>query len=382
MAYQVRVFDLACDPESVKPPSETKSCKSSKLIFYGAFKGMGDLLNVAPVIVAELTAGNRVILLIFPGFALEGFAQLIDFGPNAADLEIVHLPVSGHVADLKKFISLTSPLQPDVIWISPHVPREAASWKIPLLLWFMKKIFWRNARLAGCTTEPLSALFDVRFPVSRDLPIMERERLAYSMLGNTAVTKPHHREVFIERIRKHRDEAPLFDLVIHPGANSANRRWPYEQFAALVRLMPLRYRIAVLGLERDIEQARKMLPQDRGIQFLTGNLEQAITVIASARVLFAMDSGNVHFANFLGVPAVGLFGKSDPKSIVGGWGSVLPIYERKFACQPCGRATCNQREVYCMNSIAPETVAKVLVRLLENDNRSESKLGECKVRPS
>jgi heptosyltransferase II len=381
MAYQVRAVDLVCDPESVKPPSRMEPAKGSKVIVYGAFKGMGDLLNVAPVIVAELTAGSTVILLIFPGFGLETFARLIDFGPNASNLEIVHLPVSGHIADLKRFISSTSRLQPNIIWISPHVPREAASWKIPLLLWLMKKIFWRNARLAGCTTEPLSALFDVRFPVSRDLSIMERERVAYSMLGNAASTRPHHRGVFVERIRKHRDEAPSFDLVIHPGANSANRRWPYEHYASLVRLMPVRYKIAVLGLEGDIEQVRRMLPPDRGIQFLTGSLEQAITVIASARVLFAMDSGNVHFANFLDVPAVGLFGKSDPESIVGCWGSVLPIYERKFACQPCGRATCNQPEVYCMNSIAPETVARVLVGLLEaNDKRGM--LGERKVRLS
>ena len=129
------------------------------------------------------------------------------------------------------------------------------------------------------------------------------------------------------------------------------------------------------------EQVRSLLPADRGIQFLTGSLEQAITVIASARVLFAMDSGNVHFANFLDVPAVGLFGKSDPKSIVGCWGSVLPIYERKFACQPCGRATCNQPEVYCMNSIAPETVARALIGLLEANDR-KGMLGERKVRLS
>jgi heptosyltransferase-2 len=370
MAYQSRALDLACDPESGIPPLRLEPRKAPKVIFYGAFKGMGDLLNVAPVIVGELTAGSTVILLIFPGFGLENFARLIDFGPNALNLEIVDLPVSGRIADFKKFISRTSRLRPDIIWISPHVPREAASWKIPLLLWSMKKIFWRNAQLAGCTTEPLSALFDLRFPVSRDLSIMEREQRAYSMLGNPAVARPRHREVFIERIRKHRDEAPSFDLVIHPGANSANRRWPYEHFAALVRLMPLRYKIAVLGLERDIDQARKMLPADRGIQFLTGSLEQAVTVVASARVLFAMDSGNLHFANFLDVPAVGLFGKSDPKNIVGSWGSVLPIYEQKFPCQPCGRATCNQPEVYCMNTIAPETVAKALVRLLDaNDDR-------------
>jgi ADP-heptose:LPS heptosyltransferase len=219
--------------------------------------------------------------------------------------------------------------------------------------------------MAGAESERLSFLFDVRVPVSRDLPLAEREYHTFASVGTGGPTTEPASPLFVERIRKRRDESSTFDLLIHPGANVANRRWPWGHFAALVALMPSRYRIAVLGLPSDIHEARQVLPADRDILFFAGSLEEAIKTIASTRVLFSMDSGAAHFAACLNVPTVALFGKSDPASIIGFRGSVRPLYERKFPCQPCGKATCSQPEVLCMNSISPESVAQALLRLLE-----------------
>ena len=135
-------------------------------------------------------------------------------------------------------------------------------------------------------------------------------------------------------------------------------------------MIPPNYRIAVVGLPSDIEKMRQAIPQNRRIQFLTGTLEDAICAIAQSRVILTMDSGNMHFANALNVPGIALFGKADPASIIPEKGSVLPIYERKFPCQPCESAHCSQPEVYCMNSLLPETVAKALIHVLETSPRT------------
>jgi len=129
-------------------------------------------------------------------------------------------------------------------------------------------------------------------------------------------------------------------------------------------MIPSMNRIAVLGVPSDIEQMRGVLPIDRSIDFISGSLEDALIAIARASVVLAMDSGTAHFAQALRVPCVAIFGKSDPDVIIGRAGSVLPIYEQKFPCQPCGKAVCNQTEVYCMNTIAPDTVARKLLPLL------------------
>lgn len=351
-------------PKSAMTKINLPTREKPKMIVYGSFKGMGDLLSASPVIAQELNAGNQVKLLLFPGSALTNFVSLIDFGPNRTNLQIVILPVSRSLAHFRKFFHQMSQFQPDLVWVSPHAPRPASSWRIPLLLWLTKTIYWPKAKLAGASSEPLSFLFDVRVPVDRDLPIAAREKIAYSMLEE----HPTHLRMadvsFIESIRKSRSEPPKYDLLIHPGANAKNRSWPFPHYARVVALIPHQYSIAVVGIPEDIEKMQQLLPADRGIQFLTGTLEASIVAIAQARVILTMDSGSVHFGNVLGVPGVALFGKSDPANIVPSDGSVLPIYERKHPCQPCGKATCSQPEVYCMTTIAPETVAGALLQLL------------------
>ncbi|HWF65919.1 MAG TPA: glycosyltransferase family 9 protein [Acidobacteriaceae bacterium] len=337
-----------------------------KIIVYGSFKGMGDLLNASPVIAHELNAGNLVKLLLFPSQALTDFVNLLDFGPNRTNLQTYTLPVSRRLKDFKTFFGQMSQFQPTLIWISPHAPRPASSWKLPLLLWLIKKLYWPNAKLAGASSEHMSFLFDLRIQVDRDLPLGIREQTAYlSMLAgrNNALRFPL--VPFVESIRNNRHEIPKYDLLIHPGANAKNRTWPVANYVNTINLIPSQFSVAIVGLPEDLKQIQKLLPNNRDVRLISGTLEQAIAAIAQARVVLTMDSGNAHFANFLSVPGVALFGKSDPSSIISPKGSVLPIYERKYPCQPCGKATCSQPEVYCMNSIAPETVADALLDLLK-----------------
>ena len=255
-------------------------------------------------------------------------------------------------------------MDPALIWISPHAPRSASSWKIPLLLWFTKKLFWKKARLAGARSERLSILFDESVSVDRNLPYMEREHFAFSMLSDSAGGASLRRISFIPRIQDQRKLPPLYDLLIHPGANVPSRMWPSSRYRELVRLLPPHLHIAVAGIPRDIEVMRLALGANCDIAFLTGSLEQAITAIARSRAVLAMDSGAMHFAKILNVPAVALFGKCDPATVIASGTSVLPIYERKFPCQPCGQPACSQPEAYCINSIEAPTVVHSLLRLI------------------
>jgi len=253
----------------------------------------------------------------------------------------------------------------DLIWISPHASQEASSWKIPLLLWLVKTLFWPRAVLAGAWDERLSTLFDLKVPLDRSLPLALREWSAYSRLGGKAEQFPGFAP-FIDSITLHKKHPPTYDLLIAPGANATNRLWPLPHYVSLVQMIPSDYRIAVVGLPSDIERMRQILPQNRQIDFLTGTLEEAISLIAQSRVVLTMDSGNMHFANVLNIPGIALFGKADPVSIIPKNGSMHPIYEKKFPCQPCNSAHCSQPQVYCMDSIPPQTVANALIRLLQN----------------
>lgn len=326
---------------------------------------MGDLLCAAPVITSELDRGHIVKLLLFPGPALPSFVELVDFGGNRRNLESFELPVKGGLTTIRSFLKHMASFQADLIWISPHASRKASSWKIPLMLWLVKMLYWPHAMLAGACDEWLSSLFDLKVPLDRSLHLALREWTAYSRLGGKEEPFPGFAS-FIDRITIYKKRPPTYDLLIAPGANAANRLWPPQYYASLVQMIPLDCRIAVVGLPCDIMKMRQVLPQNRKIVYLTGTLEKAISLIAQSRVLFAMDSGNTHFANALNTPGIALFGKADPASIIPQNGSMRPIYEKKFPCQPCESAHCSQPEVYCMDSIRPETVANALISLLQD----------------
>lgn len=339
-------------------------------LVYGAFKAMGDILNASPVVASQLDSGHKVKLLIFPSPLLPEFIRLIDFGPNHKNLELVPLPVSRGIREFLKYFAWARAIDPALVWISPHAPRSASSWQIPILLWSTKKLLWKKAHLAGARSERFSMLFDESVSVDRNLPYMEREHLAFSMLSDSAGDTRLRRISFIPRIQDQRELPPLYDLLIHPGANVPSRMWPSSRYRELVRLLPPQLRIAVSGIPRDIEMMRLVLPPSRHIAFLTGSLEQAITAIARSRALLAMDSGAMHFARVLDVPAVALFGKCDPATVVASGTNVFPIYERKFSCQPCGKPGCSRPEAYCINSIEAPTVAHSLLRLINQPSES------------
>ena len=128
----------------------------------------------------------------------------------------------------------------------------------------------------------------------------------------------------------------------------------------MVRALPAVWRIAVLGLPEDVAKLKATLPVDRDINFLTGTLKESLQTLASARLLLVMDSGNMHFAEVLGVPAVAIFGKEDPRAILAP-GVVDAVYQPSVPCQPCGRAVCSQKEIFCLTNIDSLEVARRLI---------------------
>src|ERR1700722_5244863 len=97
-------------------------------IVFGVFKGMGDLLWATPGLQAELARGFSVHLLLFPGPVLRELIALIDFGPYREKLHLHTL--AADLEEWPRFLREMRALAPETIWISPHAPIAAASWKI------------------------------------------------------------------------------------------------------------------------------------------------------------------------------------------------------------------------------------------------------------
>ncbi|TQE19543.1 glycosyltransferase family 9 protein [Streptomyces ipomoeae] len=107
-------------------------------------------------------------------------------------------------------------------------------------------------------------------------------------------------------------------VVVHPGAESASRRWPAERFADLVRrLRTAGHRVVVSGGPKEdalvlAVAARAGLPEE---DVLRGGLPfgELSALVARAALVVSGDTGLAHLAVAHATPSVTLFGPVSPR---------------------------------------------------------------------
>jgi ADP-heptose:LPS heptosyltransferase len=133
---------------------------------------------------------------------------------------------------------------------------------------------------------------------------------------------------------------------INPGATMRVKRWPVERFAAVGRELVARYdaQILVFGGPDDGPRAAaisRAIPRAISVAGRT-RLGETAALLRRCRLLVSGDTGPLHMAVALGVPAIGLFGPTNPGKY-GPW-SVLSegrhratVLRHPEPCQECSR---------------------------------------------
>jgi heptosyltransferase II len=93
------------------------------------------------------------------------------------------------------------------------------------------------------------------------------------------------------------------------------------------------------------------------------------TTVAELKALLSLcagfagnDSGAMHLAAALGIPAVGIFGSTNPAR-TGPLGGKTAVLYRKIECSPCLQRTCRYGHYQCLRTIEPPEVIAALARL-------------------
>ena len=115
----------------------------------------------------------------------------------------------------------------------------------------------------------------------------------------------------------HIDPAMHPVVVVHPGSGSAAKRWPLENFAALLETLEtelaVRTIIVVGYAEEDVAaKLRSLLHTARPLVAEQWPLLPTAALIRQATVFVGHDSGLTHLAAALGRPTVAIFGPTDP----------------------------------------------------------------------
>lgn len=144
----------------------------------------------------------------------------------------------------------------------------------------------------------------------------------------------------LRKYNKGEGSHPLW--AIHPGSGSPHKNWPVERFIETAELLRDRGRVQPIFLLGPVEQERGLILdgiQARGRLVIKGlPLPLLAGVLSLCAGYLGNDSGVSHLAAALGLPAVVLFGPTDPAF----WsprGTAVRILNPALLCAPCDRET-------------------------------------------
>jgi len=149
-------------------------------------------------------------------------------------------------------------------------------------------------------------------------------------------------------------------VVVAPGAVGPSKRWQVGDYGVLARrLAEQGCTIAVVGGPDEKPLAAEIAATaGEKARDLTGpDLRNAILALAAAKAAVSNDSGLLHVAAALGIPAIGIFGPTSPWH----WAPLNPLAATVEAanppdCRPCHKPTCRFGHHRCMRDISPEQV--------------------------
>ncbi len=155
-------------------------------------------------------------------------------------------------------------------------------------------------------------------------------------------------------------------IIIHAAASLHAKQWPLDRFAAVMNVMKEQYgaHFIYTGASTDTALYREIerLGPFNGINLCgTMGLHANLSVYRAAHLFFGVDSGPMHMAAAVGVPAVALFGPTDERKW-GPWGEGHTVITRRLSCYPCKPHKCHDND--CMKKITVEEVVEAVVKKL------------------
>lgn len=149
-------------------------------------------------------------------------------------------------------------------------------------------------------------------------------------------------------------------FIFCPGAEyGPAKRWPTRHYAELARrLASADSPVWLVGSAKDAPVGEEIAGLAEGAALdLCGrtNLEQAVDLIADARLVVSNDSGLMHVAAALGRPLAALFGSSSP-AYTPPMSSRARIVSLGVECSPCFKRVCPLGHLKCLEDLLPEQV--------------------------
>ncbi len=194
-----------------------------------------------------------------------------------------------------------------------------------------------------------------------------------------------NRLLFDSGVKKHD-----FLVLLHAGTseNFSLRRWPGRYFAELADKLIEKHGVKIIfsGLPQEhtlVQETIGLMSNKEVVLDLSGRIRfgEFLSLIKLSDLLICADTGPIHLASGLSVPAIGLYGPNTPL-LYGPWGEVNSIFYKKLPCSPCitnynakiNKCRHPEGEGACMRKIGvDEVLADIEIKYL-GDNRKYTNL--------
>lgn len=186
--------------------------------------------------------------------------------------------------------------------------------------------------------------------------------------------KPAERKFIARRLRSvNRDEHQI--IVIHPGPTWLVREWPLNLWIDLTERMTAELPAIIIQIGGDYSYSKRTFRPahvKHAIDWTNQlTLMQTVALLERAAAFVGIDSGPLHIATVLGVPAVALFGPTDGRltvppranvQIITGAPTCLGCHHH--ASGPVHWRTGCPNNITCMQTISPANVLTALRKAL------------------
>jgi len=159
-------------------------------------------------------------------------------------------------------------------------------------------------------------------------------------------------------------------ICIAPGAQFGGaKRYPSESYAHVLKwLSELGWQPVILGTPEEFDVGEQCLAKTNSIAWNAAgktSLQQALQLIATARLTLCNDSGLMHVSAGFNQPTVGIFGATDPQRTAPSGEYVTLLYQ-PAACSPCLQRECHVSGQPCMSNVLPEQVRDACLQYLQH----------------
>jgi heptosyltransferase-2 len=276
-------------------------------------------------------------------------------------------PFEHGVLQLSERRELGHELRPEHYDQAIVLPNTLKSAFVPLFARIPRRTGYRGEMRWG-------ALNDVRTLDPKALPMMVQRYAALALEPGEALPDP------LPRPRLRVDDAQRMAtlgalgldqtdgaIALCPGAEyGPAKRWPASYFAELARALKKEGQsVWLVGAAKDADIAQDIVRLSGGACVnLCGRttLDQAVDLVASARLVITNDSGLMHVAAAVDTPLIAIYGSSTPV-FTPPLSPTAHIEKLDIACSPCFERTCPLGHFNCMMQLKPERVLEAALRL-------------------